>query len=65
MRNKPQRAFWLNGYQAAALFDNAQHERKPVISIFREFNCNPVRPEQRVRNPVCPVSDDFWSKDRV
>lgn len=35
MRIKQQRAHWVKGYQSAALFDNADHVRKPVVSIFK------------------------------
>lgn len=52
MRNKPQKAFWLNGYQAKALFDNAHHERKPVISIFRETQRSTAYAFRTARNPI-------------
>lgn len=36
MRQKPNKAKWLNGYQAEPLFNNERHTRKPVVSIFNE-----------------------------
>lgn len=42
MRNKPERATWLNGYQSKALFNNAEHTRKTVVSIFKESPPSPI-----------------------
>ncbi|GDX06328.1 hypothetical protein BSPA111_25370 [Buttiauxella sp. A111] len=39
-RLQPNRAFWLNGYQAEALYNNVAHVRAPVEDLARPTTRN-------------------------